>query len=270
MRSPFPGMNPYLEDPGLWPDVHHELISEIRAALNVQLRPNYFARVEERVYLSDENDPTRAVVIPDVRVTHREQDVHPPRRSSRDSSAAILDGVQPLEVTTLVDEEIHESLLQVIDRKDRSVVAVIEVLSPSNKTKGSPGRQSYLDKRLDVMRSPAHLIEIDLLRAGQRIFVREDLPPHDYLVHVSRVRDQGRRRATVWPIPLNRRLPSIPVPLRHGDPDASIDLQSILATAFERGAYDLDMDYTNIPGPPIADELAGWVRQVAASAVQLE
>ena len=66
MQSPFPGMDPYLEDPSLWPDVHHGLISEMQAVLNRQLRPQYHVRVEERVYISDENDPGRKAIIPGV------------------------------------------------------------------------------------------------------------------------------------------------------------------------------------------------------------
>lgn len=68
MPSPFPGMDPYLAEPGLWPDVHHELISVSRELLNRQLRPKVHVRVEERVYISDENDPGREVIDPDLHV----------------------------------------------------------------------------------------------------------------------------------------------------------------------------------------------------------
>ncbi len=64
MPSPFPGMDPYLESPELWPDLHHEMISVIRESLNVSLRPRYHAMVEERVYVSDDRDPGRKVIIP--------------------------------------------------------------------------------------------------------------------------------------------------------------------------------------------------------------
>ena len=68
MPSPFPGMDPYLEEPGLWPDVHHELISETRALLNTILRPKYYVRIEQRVYISDEGDSGRLVMVPDLRM----------------------------------------------------------------------------------------------------------------------------------------------------------------------------------------------------------
>jgi hypothetical protein len=58
-------MDPYLETPDLRPDVHHELISQIRHALNPALRPRYVARVELRVYVSDDDDPGREVLIQD-------------------------------------------------------------------------------------------------------------------------------------------------------------------------------------------------------------
>jgi hypothetical protein len=123
MPSPFPGMDPYLEDPGLWPDVHHGLISEIQAALNRQLRPKYHVRVEERVYISDENDPGRSVIVPDLQVA-----VRPGQEGSAfdPTRGPALDVAEPIVVTTLLDEEIHEARLEIVDREARLVVTVIE------------------------------------------------------------------------------------------------------------------------------------------------
>ena len=227
MHSPFPGMDPYLEDPGLWPDVHHQLISEIQAILTGQLRPKYCVRIEERVYVSDENDPGRQVIIPDVR-----------------------------EVTSLIDDEIHEAYLNVIDREQRQVVTVIEVLNPANKVAGARGRDSYYQKRQEVMNSPTHLVEIDLLRAGDPVNFRELLPPHDYLVHVS-IR-QGRPRARAWPILLRQRLPIVEVPLKPEDPPAPLDLQQVITTAYERAGYDLTINYGREPNPPLRGDKAEW------------
>ena len=50
MPSPFPGMDPYLEAPELWPDFHHELISAILERMNLLLRPAYHSKVEDKVF----------------------------------------------------------------------------------------------------------------------------------------------------------------------------------------------------------------------------
>src|SRR3954451_23477613 len=110
MPSPFPGMDPYLEAPWLWPDVHHGLISETRATLNPNLRPRYVARVELRVYISDDDDPGRQAIVPDT---------------------------EPSIVTTLMDEEIEEAFLKIIHVESEALVTRIEVLSPTNKIRGS-------------------------------------------------------------------------------------------------------------------------------------
>jgi hypothetical protein len=246
MPSPFPGMDPYLEDPGLWPDVHHGLISEIQAALNRQLRPKYHVRVEERVYISDENDPGRSVIVPDLQVA-----VRPGQEGSAfdPTRGPALDVAEPIVVTTLLDEEIHEARLEIVDREARLVVTVIEVVSPTNKVAGSRGRASFEQKRREVMHSPSHWVEIDLLRGGVPLFIRERVPPYDYLVHVS---EKARRpRGLLWQIYLAQRLPKVRIPLRPVDSEALLDLQSVLDQVYDRAAYDMALDYRSDPIPPL-------------------
>jgi hypothetical protein len=246
-------MDPYLEAPWLWPDVHHEIISESRALLNGLVRPKYFVRVEERVYISDENDPGRRVIVPDLRVAERPEWEGRPLETIGEGGVAVA---EPIEVTSLIDDEIHEARLEVIDHEHRGVVAVIEVLSPTNKVPGSRGQASYLRKRQEVMNSPSHLVEIDLLRAGEPVNFRETLPPHDYLVHVS-IRDR-RPRARAWPIRLRQRLPVVEVPLRPEDRAAPLDLQAVLRSAYDRAGYDATIDYRSEPTPPLSGEDAAW------------
>jgi hypothetical protein len=133
-------MDPYLEEPSLWPDVHHELISETRALLGSTLRPKYFVRVEQRVYISDENDSGRLVMIPDLRIA-----VPPPREGTAflPGGTSVVEVAEPIEAITLIEEEIRDSYIEIVDRVDRSVVTVIEILSPTYKMSGSRGRESY-------------------------------------------------------------------------------------------------------------------------------
>jgi len=253
MPSPFPGMDPYLEEPGLWPDVHHRLISTAQELLNGQLRPKYFARVEERVYLSDEEDPGRSVLIPDLRIAElpgrHERPVQP-------GATATLDVPESIVVRTLIDDEIREARLQVIDRQDRRVVTVIEILSPSNKVAGARGRASFQEKRREVMTSGSHWVEIDLLRRGTSPLEGVALPPYDYLVHVSRVEERPQGRA--WPIRLPQQLPVVPIPLGPGDPDARLDLRLVLDTGYDRAGYEMLIDYRGDPSPPLDDEAGVW------------
>jgi hypothetical protein len=246
-------MDPYLEHPGRWPDVHHRLISIASDLLTAQLRPKYYVRVEERVYLSDQQDPGRTVIIPDMRVVAASGRQ---RGGSIHAAASAVATIEPVIATTLFDEEIHEARLEVIDRELRSVVTVIEVLSPTNKCQGSRGQRHYQEKRLEVMRSPSHFVEIDLLRAGTAIEVQQTLPAHEYLVHVSRFED--RPKGKLWPIPLQGPLPQIEIPLRTGDAPAMLDLQKVLTTAYDGGAYDLDIDYCSDPVPPLSTFHAEW------------
>ena len=252
MHSPFPGMDPYLENPGLWPDVHHGLISEIQASLNRQLRPRYHVRIEERVYISDENDAGRKVIIPDLKIVDHDPTVH----ASNLVTPASVSVAEPILLTTLIDDEIHEPRLEIIDIQSQTVVTVIELLNPTNKIAGSRGRASYEQKRREIMTSSSHFVEIDLLRGGDHLHTRELLPPADYTVHVSR--KDTRPRGYVWPILLPQRLPVINIPLSDDDKDASLDLQAVLSSAYERAAYDLIIDYRSQPEPPLVGANAKW------------
>ena len=159
-------------------------------------------------------------------------------------------------LTTLIDDQIHEAYLQIVDAVDQTVVTVIEILSPTNKVVGSRGRDSYEKKRREVMTSTCHFVEIDLLRDGEPIHVRELRPEADYFVHVSR-RD-ARPKGYVCPIQISQQLPVIFIPLKAGDEDGSLDLQSVLTTVYDRAAYDLAVDYHKNPMPPLHSDDATW------------
>ena len=251
MPSPFPGMDPYLEAPGIWPDVHHELISAIRAVLNPRLRPNYYASVEERVYIEGPDDPGRSVRVPDVVI------VGTPG-NQRQVEAGNVAVAEPIETATWFEEEVHESYLEIHDRESRLTVAVIEVLSPSNKVAGSAGMASYESKRREVMQSRCHWIEIDLHRGGVPVTsaLSKHQHPHEYLVHVSR----GDRRplGSLYPIRLSERLPVVPIPLKPEHADLPLDLQDVLATAYDRASYDLRVDCRAEPVPPLEGEWTAW------------
>lgn len=257
MPSPFPGMDPYLEAPEIWPNVHHGLISEIQAALNRSLRPKYRSLVEERVYISDEHDPGRRVIIPDVAIQVASRG--PEYRKADGTQGIELAVAEPVIATTMIEEEIREARIVIVDGVGRQVVTVIEVLSPTNKIVGSRGRANYEAKRSEVMQSPAHLVEIDLLRDGEPIYTGERLPPHDYLVHVSR---RGQRpQGVLWPILVTQRLPIIQIPLLPSDADADLDLGEILNTAYDRAGYDLVVDYDKPPRVPLAPPTDRWAAE---------
>ncbi len=259
MPSPFPGMDPYLENPGLWPDVHHNLISAIQGLLSAQLRPNYLVRVADRAYIADEANETFSprLRIPDVEVAARPGWEEVPFSPGSDASQLQL--AEPVIATTWFDEEVREAFLKIIARESRDVIAVIEILSPANKAAGSAGRESFEKKRREIMYSPSHWVEIDLLRGKRTVRVPKKAGPNEYMVHVSK---SGQRpQGLLYPIRLQRRLPVIPVPLKPEDPDARLDLQAVLDAAYDNANYDLEIDYRNEPNPPLSGKLAEWSDQ---------
>jgi hypothetical protein len=249
-------MDPYLESPAIWPDVHHELISEIRAALNPALRPRYVARVELRVYISDDDDPGRSALVPDLRV-----EIRPGRKGAKKSKTEpALAITEPLIVPTLMDEEIEEAFLKIIHVESQELVTLIEVLSPTNKIRGSRGRASFMAKRHEIMNTEVHWVEIDLLRAGVPSVTDPPLRPSDYRILVSR--GDQRTRTRFWPIGVRQPLPVVGIPLRGKDPEVPLDFGAVFRTVYDRAAYDASVDYRKPPQPPLEGDDAKWAREL--------
>ncbi|MEP0885949.1 DUF4058 family protein [Trichocoleus sp. ST-U3] len=254
MPSPFPGMNPYLEHPGVWPGVHHLLISEIARLLSPQLRPKYRVAVEVRMYeTSGEN--SLLVGIPDV-IVQRSLTATNPTNSTMANVAVAAPTAQPAKVTIPVPEIIKEGYLEVREVGTEAVVTTIEILSPTNKRSGK-GRQMYEEKRHQVLGSRTHLVEIDLLRMGEPLpFFGNNIESH-YRILVCR--GNSRPYADLYAFNLQDVIPSFPLPLRAGDTEPVVDLRTLLNGVYDISGYDLVIDYTREPVPLLAESDAAWV-----------
>lgn len=260
MPSPFPGMDPFIESQ-VWEDFHHALIEIVRELLTPHVRPRYVVRVEQRVYVEHEPDERAAVIRPDATVLQRDEGDTP----AEGPTASAVAGA-PVVLTLPMPERKRETFLTIREREAMTVVTIIEVLSPGNKRPGSDGRREYLSKREAVLQSATHLVELDLLRGGERLPTIEPLPPADCYAFVCR--GQYRPKAEVYCMSLRHRLPTIPVPLAGEDPDVALDLQSTFNTVYDRAGYDYSLDYRRPIEAPLSDVDAAWVQQLLASAAK--
>jgi hypothetical protein len=142
------------------------------------------------------------------------------------------------------------------------VVTVLEVLSPSNKRAGSDGRRVYRTKQREILSSPTHLLELDLLRQGEHTVVAPSPErllrqgPYDYLVSLSR--GSQRDRCQVWAVTLRQRLPRILVPLADGEDDLVLDVQALFDRVYDDGGYADEIDYGTEPVVPLSPLDAKW------------
>lgn len=249
MNSPFPGMDPYLEEPNLWQDVHLSLVIAMRAQLNARLPANYVARADKYVWIHEPEAAARTRVRPDAYIVKHSD------KSVAQASAAVA---APTTVVLPAAKREGNKYLKILDAKSRRLVTVIELLSPANKKPG-PDRDDYLTKRIDYLTAGVNLVEIDLLRAGERIPIGEPLPQgFDYYALVCRAQDMPK--AGVWPFSVRDWMPTIAVPLMPTDSDVPLELRSCLDVAYEQGEYHVDIDYSQPPAPPLSELDAEWAR----------
>jgi hypothetical protein len=249
MPSPFPGMNPFLEQDDAWHDFHEKIIPAIAERLVIQVRPNYIVKIDDHVYVHElPPEPRRYLGRADVFVARSGED-----EGSEQTAVGLL--VAPTEVRLPVHDVEHLSYLEIRDRRSRELVSVVEVLSPSNKQPGS-NRDQYLAKRQELLDSRANLVEIDLLRGG-RAMPLDDRPECDYAYSVLVSRVDARPKAGFWPVGLRDKLPMIPIPLRNTDRDARLDLQEVLNHVYDASGYE-DYIYSGLPDPPLEGEDLAW------------
>ena len=207
MSSPFPGMNPYLENPELWSAVHSRLIVAIADVLADTISQDYRIEIEKRTYWSDETG-----------------------------------------------EEISERYLEIREVQTGKVITAIEILSPKNKKAGE-GREAYLRKRRRVLQTQTHFVEIDLLRTNPS-FLQGQLPASDYHILVSRSHE--RPAADLYAFSIRDRIPNFSIPLRLGELEPTLDLQILVDQVYQRGRYDLAIDYSQPTQPRLNSEDEIW------------
>lgn len=224
MACPFPGMDPYLEMPPYWGDFVPGFLSAVSSQLLPRLLPTYDVFIEEYALVTDDDKHAQA---------YAEFEQHPQRH------------------------------LVLIHRPTGQVVTVMELLSPWNKSASEDGFDAYLRKREELLASHAHLLELDLLRGGQRLPMSKPLPPGDYYAFVGRTQRRPRGQVIAWS--LRAEFPQIPVPLLPEDPEVSLDLGAAFRSAYEPSLYDRRLPYHEPLVPPLAGADEAWLRDRLAA-----
>jgi len=250
MPSPFPGMDPYLERPDLWADVHNSLIADLRNELAPQLLPRYYVSLEERTYLAEPGELS-FVSRPDVTVVGPTAPPAPERVQPANGVTLL----EPVPVELPMSDPVRETYLEVRSAEDNAVITVLEILSPANKRSGE-GRRQYERKRLQILDTFTHLVEIDLLRAGEPMPMRGANIQSDYRILVSRA--ERRPRADLLPFDIRNPIPAFYLPLQPGDDEPLVDLNRLLNTLYDRVGYGLRTNYQELATPALEGEDAAW------------
>lgn len=252
MTIPFPGMDPFLEAPSRWPDVHHRLITTLSDQIQSQLNPTYATVITPYIaFESLEITPVRvATAIPDIGLFERD--------ASSEEGTTVAVAPAPFKATATMEIPTRYARLEIRTVEDGVLITAIEVLSPANKRPGVDGADAYEKKRQELFRSEAHLLEIDLLRNGQRPRFATTLPDNPYFVFLGRA--EYRPQFDVWPLSLREAIPRIPVPLRRPDPDVVLDLTAALQQIYTNARYERRINYRDTPPPPtLSEEDATWL-----------
>jgi hypothetical protein len=255
MKSPFPGMDPFIESQLNWADFHSKLIAQIDQELAVRLPPDYRSKVQERSYLvlAGVDGKDEAPAVPDVTVLGPA-----PTRGRKARGARGAEEAEAVTILPFIEEAHRELYIEVHQAKDEpSLVAAIEVLSPTNKAKGSEGWTQYLRKRNAMMLASAHFVEVDLLRGGSRMPMAGSWPDSPYYVLLCRKPSAPSCR--VWKASYRAPLPDLRVPLARRDPDIVLPLQALVDRVFQLGRYGFDLDYTRPAVPRLPTEDMEWL-----------
>jgi hypothetical protein len=238
MPNPFPGMNPYLEQPDYWSDFHNQLVTAISRSLVPKLLPKYRVVTDKWVFTITDA-LTVAMGRPDVSIQKQQTDLGPVATTAKATA-------QPVKVRVPVPVEMQQAYLEVKDAATQKVVTVLEVLSPANKR--GEGRSKYEAKRQQILGSQTNLVEVDLLRGGQPFLMDPEVAQSHYRMLVSRA--QQRPLADLYPFNLVDEIPTIPLPLGPEDGEVALAIQPLLNGLYDQLGYDYFIDYGQAPPAP--------------------
>ena len=257
MRPPFPGTDPWLEHPAIWPVVHNSLIAAIRDDLAPRVAPKYYAGLEQRIYALQ---PGELVFVgrPDIVVGRpaTAEVAYEPAEGEESTTVGMLDVEVP------INDKLQEWFLEIHDVETGTLVTVLEILSRVNKIHAQ-GREEYIKKRERIFGSRTSLVEIDLLRAGEPMPLRRKPVRTDYRILISR--GATRPRAKLVTFNVRQPIPSIPVPLLPEDGEPDLDLGAVFHALYDRARFDLRLNYAKPPVPPLNQGVADWVRSIVES-----
>jgi hypothetical protein len=253
-------MDPYIEACGLWEDFHNHIIAGISERLADAVPERYLVRTGERSYvvLVESGGTVGHPFLPDVKITAPRGRKRAAKRGGT-ALAEATDATQPVTMRAFIREEHREAFVEIREAApDQRLVTSLEVLSPSNKRPGTEGWELYLRKRQSLLLGSANLVEIDLLRGGQRMPMLDPWPDSPYTLLVARA---PAHLCRVWRGYSLQPLPPIPVPLRKPDHDIDLDLQALIDEIYRRFRYARSIRYGEPPSPPLDDTESGWLKE---------
>ena len=219
----------------------------------------YSVRLGERSYIAlfGRQGKDFKPFLPDVGVTLPASESAVKRSSTAVAEATETEGIS---MEAFVAMEFRETFIEIYEHDpEKRLVTCLEILSPSNKRRGSKGWKLYMRKRQALLLGAANLVELDLLRGGRRMPMLTSWPNSPYALLVSR--EQRAPRCQVWPAHSLRPLPPIPIPLAPPDGDVRLDLQPLIAAVYARSRYDRDLDYTRPLQPALTDDESAWLAE---------
>ncbi len=257
MPSPFPGMDPYLEDPGFWQGFHTTFLTAMRAAITPMLPPGLYAEVEQHIWFREEEcespeEVTTKYVKPDDYILEGPTLKSANRRSK--SGAVVCTPPSHHATMPKLVREVGQHAVRIRDLRNRKVVTAIELLSPSNKNPGAD-RERYLLKRDDFIANGTNMVEIDLLRSGHRLPINL-VPDGDYYVYVTDAAFYNE--VAIWVFTVRDPMPAIKIPLKSEQAPLVLTLRPCLDRVYEEANYGPQLDYSLPPVPPLRSTDAVW------------
>jgi hypothetical protein len=243
-------MDPWLEG-SLWPDVHNSLAYLIKVQLAARVGAAYVVHLNN--YTVEDTSPEEdiGIMYPGVELLHKVN-------LAKEAGASYHPPLTPetLTLPALKPVEVRIPVVEIRDKKRNKLITAIEILSPVNKRK--PGLQPYREKRLRLHNAGVHLLEIDLLRRGERPLEHPFLPKKHYIVSLLRAHEG---QTQIWAMDITEALPVLPVPLRQPDEDTYLDLGQALTDVYNQGRFEKSVNYQELPPPPaFSEEELGWMR----------